>query len=320
MNATLTQDNGAPEAAPSSGHVVRAHEVTPLITLIRREYWEHRSLWLGPLAVALFMVAVTLLPRFNLNMGDFNNQSLPPVEALRGMFAIAVWFFDLALYLTMSIVVWFYASDCLYAERRDRSILFWKSMPVSDTKTVLSKVLVAVAIEPLGVYVLTAMTSLVVSGVFIVRAHLGNIPFAFWDTGTWLRVQLFTLLTTLIASLWYAPLVGYLMLVSAWARRNVQLWVFLPPLVAIFLEWRAFGTQHFWQMLRYRLNGPWPASFQSAFAQGGGPGTLAGVPGKAFSSSSILAIFGNVDLWLGLAVAALFIVVAIRIRRYRDDT
>jgi ABC-2 type transport system permease protein len=318
MNATLSEDNSAPEAAPSSGHAVRVHEVAPLITLIRREYWEHRSLWLGPLAVALFMVAVTLLPRVNLNM-PFPNGVQPPVEALRAMFAIAVWIFGLTLYLTMSIVVWFYASDCLYAERRDRSILFWKSMPVSDTKTVLSKVLVALVVEPLSIFVLTAMTSLVICGVFILRSHLGNIPFAFWDTGTWLRVQQFSLLTTVIASLWYAPVVGYLMLVSAWARRNVQLWVLLPPIVAIFLEWRAFGTFHFWQMLRYRLNGPWPTSFQSALAQLNGPGSVPAAS-KAFSSSSMLTVFGNVDLWLGLAFAAVFIVVAIRIRRYRDDT
>jgi ABC-2 type transport system permease protein len=319
MNATLTQDNSAPEAAPASGHAVRAHEVAPLITLIRREYWEHRSLWLAPLAVALFMIAMTVLPRFNLNL-PFPQGARPPVEMLRAGFAIAVWVFGLTLYLTMSIVVWFYATDCLYAERRDRSILFWKSMPVSDTKTVLSKVLVALVVEPLAVFVLTALTSLVVCAVFIVRLHLGNIPFAFWDTGTWVRVQLFTLLATLIASLWYAPIVGFLMLVSAWARRNVQLWVVLPPLVAIFLEWRAFGTQYFWHMLRYRLNGPWPASFQSAFAQMNGPGTLPGAAGKAFSASSMLTVFGNVDLWLGLAVAALFLVAAIRIRRYRDDT
>jgi ABC-2 type transport system permease protein len=318
MNATLTtQNNGAPEAAPSSGQAVRAHEVSPLITLIRREYWEHRSLWLGPLAVAIFMIAMTLLPRFNLNMGDFG-ATMPPVQAQRAMFAVAVWIFGLTLYLTMSIVVWFYATDCLYAERRDRSILFWKSMPVSDTKTVLSKVLVALVVEPLGVFVLTALTSLVVSAVLVVRAHMGNIPFAFWDTGTWVRVQMFSLLTTVIAGLWYAPILGYLMLVSAWARRNVQLWVLLPPLVAIFLEWRAFGTQHLWHVLRYRLTGPWPPAFQNTFSQLGGPASTSG--GTAFSSSSILAIFGNVDLWLGLAVAALLIAGAIRIRRYRDDT
>src|SRR5688500_3753928 len=50
--------------------------------------------------------------------------------------------------LTTLIIAFFYGLDALHGERRDRSILFWKSLPVSDRTPVLSKVLVMMAVLP----------------------------------------------------------------------------------------------------------------------------------------------------------------------------
>ncbi|MEJ0004987.1 MAG: hypothetical protein WDM77_00960 [Steroidobacteraceae bacterium] len=85
--------------------------------------------------------------------------------------------------------MWMYAADCLYTERKDRSILFWKSMPVSDTLTVLSKLLVVMVIVPLGVYLVSAVTTLLMSGIYLVRAWQDHATGAFWDGGAWLRIQ-----------------------------------------------------------------------------------------------------------------------------------
>ena len=121
------------------------------------------------------------------------------------------------------------------------------------------------------------------------------------------------------AVLWFAPITAYLLLVSAWARRNVWLWVLLPPVILFVTEYFALRTDHVWNMLMYRLGG--------VFTH----------PGMAFSRPHVLAdqgqtlnmlfvnvdplpVFSNVDTWLGVGVAALLIVATIRIRQYRDDT
>jgi ABC-2 type transport system permease protein len=319
MNANpRTDDAGGATQDASGGQGVMEHAVRPLLTLVKREFWEHRSLWLWPLCAAGLMIVTALFGHVNL---DGSPVSLTP-QTLRTIFAVAVWAFGMILYVTMVIVLWFYATDCLYSERRDRSILFWKSMPVSDAETVLSKVLIAMVVVPLGVYVLAAATSLVVSAIFSLRAATGSIPFAFWDTGTWLRVQGFTLATTIIFTLWYAPLTGYLMLVSAWARRNVQLWVLLPPLVLMLIEHFTFGTHYVSRLLYYRLHGLWPPGFEHEldvlFNDSGAmpvrPGAHAPFGGDPFLG------FANIDLWLGVAFGALCVLAAIRIRRYRDDS
>ncbi|MGB6449636.1 MAG: hypothetical protein WBE92_02675, partial [Steroidobacteraceae bacterium] len=150
-----------------------------------------------------------------------------------------------------------------------------------------------------------------------------SVPPLFWNTHAFLRVEGFSLGSLVVATLWYAPLTSYLMLVSAWARRNVQLWVLLPPIVAVLLEWIAFGTHHVSSLLLYRLGSGWQSSLLVAIeARFAGPGlTLGGagpsppVPWRAMGQA-----FANIDLWVGLAVAAALLFAATRIRRYRDDT
>jgi ABC-2 type transport system permease protein len=77
------------------------------------------------------------------------------------------------LYVAAAIVGAFIALDCLYAERKDRSILFWKSLPVSDGLTVLSKFLVIVAVAPLGIFLLAAVSDLSRSGSAVRAASSG---------------------------------------------------------------------------------------------------------------------------------------------------
>src|SRR5206468_10746510 len=59
---------------------------------------------------------------------------------------------------TALIVGIFYCLDALYGERRDRSILFWKSLPVSDVMAVLSKLAIPIVILPLLSFAVTVAT------------------------------------------------------------------------------------------------------------------------------------------------------------------
>jgi ABC-2 type transport system permease protein len=285
-----------------------------MLTLVRREYWEHRSLWIAPAVVGLCVIASAAFGRIYLDT------SFAPANAQRAMFGFGVWICAVLLFMTLYIVLWFYASDCLYAERRDRSILFWKSMPVSDTETVLSKLLVVLLVAPLIVYLMGIVTGLLTAAVWSVRGLGAGPGIHGFDPLLWLRIEALTLFGMILASLWYAPVFAYLLMVSAWARRNVSLWVFVPPIAAVLIEWEAFRTHYIGTLLAYRLGGMWNQfNLHLLFAepqQSNADSNLQQVL-RAFDPTRL---FGNVDLWIGLAVAAAFVCVAIYIRRYRDET
>jgi ABC-2 type transport system permease protein len=289
-----------------------------MLTLIRREYWEHRALWIWPLAIAALVILGAALGR-----SQYDYVFPLSLEERRAWFALGQWWLGFPQALIMGLVLWFYAADCLYAERRDRSILFWKSMPVSDTATVLSKVLVAMVITPLAVYLVTVVTSLVVIAILAIRGCCTAAYPVLWDGRVWLQVQLMALVGWVGATLWYAPFTAYLILVSAWARRNVSLWVLLPPLLLAIVEPHALGTRYVRTALLYRLGAVWQHLSIDTILTGPPPPPQSGqVPPYSQMLAHIqpTAVFANIDLWLGLIVAAVCIYGAIRIRRYRDDT
>jgi ABC-2 type transport system permease protein len=226
--------------------------------------------------------------------------------------------------MSTAVMLWFYLLSSLYDERKDRSILFWKSLPLSDTATVLSKLLVAAVVVPLGVYLVWILTHLLCVAVLRARLALGlaAAPFT-WDTIAWLKVNALMLTTVVMSSLWYAPIAAYLLLVSAWARRNPFLWAVLPPLMLWVAERLAFQTNYLGHLFGYRLAlwrsfGPDDGTFNGAMLQT--PfGKLPSIP-TAFDLLDYRRLFANVDLWLGVAVAVVLVYVAIRLRRYRDDT
>lgn len=225
------------------------------------------------------------------------------------------------LFALMSVVLFFYLADCLYAERKDRSILFWKSLPVSDAATVTTKLLVALLVVPLGLYVLSIVTNLVAFAILSIRLRSDAVfgQFVHWNGTAWLRLNALLLIDALVLALWYAPLAAYQMLVSAWARSSVFVWTVLPPLVLIFGERLLFGTWHVAQVIGDRLG--------FGFTALGRPGPLMRYGAEpAFSSGGVFdridasALLTAPALWIGLAVAVAFVLATIRIRRYRDDS
>lgn len=281
-------------------------------TLFRRELWEHRALWLTPAIVTGLIVLVGILTAISGSIDFGLDFALPSnAEDQQRMFASTVWAVTTPHYLVMMVVLFFYLLDCLYSERRDRSILFWKSMPVSDTATVLSKLMVAAVIVPLGVFVVALVTDLLVSVIWAV--HIGaEQAAALWDTATWLRVHAFALVALIMSVLWYLPVMAYLLLVSAWAKRNVFLWAVLPPLVIVLIESVALDTDFAMTFLGYRLDGVMDQLSPTA-------GSLNGFP-DFFRDFSAMRLLTNADLWLGIVVAAGLVYAAIYVRRYRDDT
>src|SRR4029078_13386922 len=294
-----------PESAGVSTPRHRPATPRPFYWSVWRELWENRSIYIAPILVAIvvlfgFLVSTIGLPerrRAVLLLGTAKTRAA--IEVPYNMAAIM-------LILTAFIVGVFYCLDALYGERRDRSILFWKSLPVSDSTTLLSKVTIPLVVLPLVTFAIVVATQLVMmlwTSVLLIGHGMSPVS-------TWTYVPLFqnsvVLLYGLAAvALWHAPIYGWALLVSGWARRATFLCAVLPFLAVAFFEKITFGTSHFGSMLKDRFMGFAPKAF-------------------AFNMHSVdspqltpVAYLSSPGLWLGLTVAAMFIVVAVRLRRYR---
>src|ERR1700724_2273472 len=257
-----TPSNAMPESYDSQKIAPAAMAATrPLYWSVRRELWEYRSIYFAPLAAA-----IVFLLGFFISMVSLRHRlhGAWPVASAEGRDVFARRY-ELAAALIMGtalIVGIFYTLDALYGERRDRSILFWKSLPVSDLITVLSKLTIPIVILPLLSFAITIATQFIMLllGSIILLGSGVNIA-TLWTGASFVHVSLVLLYHLLtVHGLWYAPLYGWLLLVSAWAPRAPFLWAFLPPFVICGVEKIAFRTSHFLGMLQYRLTGPEPST------------------------------------------------------------
>jgi ABC-2 type transport system permease protein len=300
----------------------------PFITLVRRELWEHRSLVWAPLAMALTIIVLSLVSSamhggVNIDLGD--NRPMPELfsdaEKQRGIFSMVMAGLVLPQLLVGSVVVFFYLLDSLFTERRDRSILFWKSMPVSDTKTVLSKLFVALVAIPLWIWALSLVVGLVVFGV--IAAQVSGTPAAglgTWHGDTWLFVQASMLGKLAIAALWYLPVAGWLLLVSVIAKRAPFVWATLPFLVLSIAERMTLGTNEVGTLVARRLFG---FGEEVSLSVTRSAIDVTGVGESITRSQAMVSGFpllASPELWLGVVVGAALVYAAIRLRRRSDDS
>jgi len=296
-----------------------AKVATPAMTLqthpfywsVRRELWEHRSLYLAPLAgagVALFgsLFVLARLPhtmQYAMTLDPMHQR-----EPLASHYNFAATLIMGAAFL-VSI---FYSIDALYGERRDRSILFWKSLPVSDFTAVLAKASIPLVILPLLAFAITFVTGMVMllmsSAVLGASGQSVSTYWAILQPWRALMMLLYHLVT--VHMLWWAPFYAWLLLVSAWARRAPFLWVALPPLAIYIFEKMAFHTSYFAQFLNNRFSG-------GQEAMGNMRGDFPLDPWTHLTPGAFLASPG---LWIGLVFTALFLYAAARLRRNREPT
>lgn len=206
------------------------------------------------------------------------------------------------------LVGFFYCLDALYGERRDRSILFWKSLPVSDRTTVLAKMTVPMLVLPLIAYVLSVAAQVVL--LFIGTVALmgsGASPMPFWAEARLFQGLVIMLYGLAVHALWFAPVYGWFLLISAWARRAPILWAILPLLAISAAERIVFGSSTIVTLAQYRFIGAMGRAFTTA---DGNYDRLAQLsPGKFLATPG---------LWVGLVFAALCVMAAIRLRRGRE--
>jgi ABC-2 type transport system permease protein len=284
----------------------------PFFWSVRRELWENRSIYLVPLiaaGVVLFGFAITAfgLPRLRRNA--------LALESTRMRAAIEMPYDAAAMMImfTVFIVGIFYCLDALYGERRDRSILFWKSLPVSDLTSVLSKAIVPLAILPLLTLVIVLATQLIMLLISTAVLLPSGLAGTTWQLLPWPRLSLMLLYGLVTSALWEAPIFAWLLLVSSWARRATFLWAVLPWLAISAIEKLAFDTTFFIRMLVHRLTG----GFEEGFVVVHYPKDAHVPVVDRLTQFDPLKFLSSPGLWIGLVIAAGFLIAAVRLRRYR---
>jgi ABC-2 type transport system permease protein len=313
--------------------------------LLKREYWENRGgLFMAPAIISIVMVVIAVLMvaafTYGLQTGSFEHNGMThvslatmlgedgkakAVEGIASVFGLAA----APLGLVMTFVVFFYLIGSLYDDRANRSVLFWKSLPLSDRETVASKLVTALVVAPLFTMAIATIASIVlailgtiafaINGVSVAGAVFGN---------TKLYTLPFEVLGTLpVYILWTLPTAGWLMMVSAWARTFPFLWsVGVPLVVGVLVTWVSWiagmfgvhvGVGFFWQNVIGRLllsvmPGSWTFLLND-------PSKIH--PDALEHASPLITwnLLATPELWIGVVVGAAMILAAIRLRRYRDE-
>ncbi len=329
MSAQVSIDSnadmsGSPNPGASVAGVDVMARVRPFYWSLRRELWENRSIYIAPMAVAAIVLLSALASLLRLPDGavpfDRLTEIAPNYLRIAGLSLYGVIASILAI--TAGIVGWFYCLDALSGERRDRSILFWRSLPVSDVTTVLSKVLVGMAIVPLVSLIVGLALFLVLlvisSVVLMVNDVSGALVLANSALGEALLAHLYI---ATAAILWAAPIYAWAIFVSSWARRATFLWALMPPAAIALAEGITFGTRHFLGLINARLSDGLRFAFVDPATSVDGQHfkfDSERLPDSLFSIMDPARFLSQPGLWIGLGVAAAFIAAAIWMRRYRE--
>jgi ABC-2 type transport system permease protein len=297
-----SQSSTMPESFGSEKiSAAEASRIRPLYWSIRRELWEYRSIYIAPAAVSAVMLFGFLIATIGRALATSDLSQRRHILEEPYIFAMGV------VMATIFIVGIFYCLETLQAERRDRSILFWKSLPVSDRTTVLAKASIPFIILPACSVIFTFATTyimLLLSSAVMLSSGMSAAPM--WRQLLGIQLSLLYHLIT-VHILWYAPIYTWLMLISAWARRAALLWATVPLVAIGFLEKLVFRTAHFAALVQYRFTGPENYDM--------------GVPGFAMHPLMHLSLekyLSSPGLWIGFGLAAIFLAATVRLRRYRE--
>jgi ABC-2 type transport system permease protein len=300
MNGTPLESQRVVPAVLSATH--------PFYWSVRRELWENRAIYLTPLAAAGVFLIGFLISSAHLARHMRSALALDAIH-LREKIAQPYDYAAGMVMLASLLVALYYCLEALQSERRDRSILFWKSLPVSDRTTILAKATVPLVIVPLLGWAITTVTQFVMLIVNSAALAGSNLSVAtLWTELSPFQMSLLLLYHLItVHALWQAPIYGWLLMVSAWARRAAFLWATVPLLAIGIAEKMAFGTSYFGGMIGNRFaGGPEAIPMSDSFPTN---------PAMHLTPGHFLMSAG---LWLGLAVTAAFLAAAVRLRRYRE--
>jgi len=274
---------------------------------VKRELWENKSIYFAPAIVAAVILFGALISAGHLPERRRNAMLLDEMRR-RAAIELPYDIVAMVLIVTAFIVGLFYCLDALHGERRDRSILFWKSLPVSDRTSVLSKASIPLLVLPPIIFAIAVVTQfilLLISSAVLAPSGLAGTT---WANFNLLRESVVLLYSISVIALWHAPIYGWALLISGIARRATFLWAVIPPFVIAIFEKITFNTNYISSLLKNRLFGAGDTAFTFQMHRS------ISVDLGQLTLGRFLATPG---LWIGLIFAAAFIFAAIRLRRYR---
>ena len=300
------------------------------LALIRREIWEHRSIYVTPAAIAVIVTLATLAMLLfaggfakELDVAIFGAQNLAGDAerqvALTGFFIGTSWLFLFAL----AILTVFYTLDSLYAERKDKSILFWRSLPITDAETVLSKLLTALVVIPLVAVIAiiaTHIVNLIITSLWV-SAKGGDAGHLIWGSVPLLDNWLSALVVVLASAIWMSPFIGWFLFVSAFTKRSPLLMAFMPLVVLPLVELIFLRSTVFFEAV-FTRRGMMPLFRGMDMSEFFDEDRLR-VNEEAVSLLSYLDIgqfLSSPSMWAGVLVCGLLTTAAIYVRRYRDES
>jgi len=197
--------------------------MTVMLALLKREILEHRNIWFVP----AILIAIAVLVRLSLIFGNLNIDLELPSQlqlddqvgsVIDGVLTRGLNWMNYIITMTIMIVACFYTLSCLYNERQDESVLFWRSLPVSDTTTIASKLLIALVVAPLSVLICQTVVAFIFLGIG-----------AFDYLALYFSSSLSLLVKMILWSL--LPTVAWCLFCSEVAKKNPFLLAFVAPIL-----------------------------------------------------------------------------------------
>ena len=300
------------------------------LALVKREIWEHRSIYVTPIAIAVIVSLVSLAGMVTVSAFDKEvHMALFSASNIAGdterQAALTVFFLGTSWVFLFALVILttFYTLDCLYAERKDKSILFWRSLPVTDAETVVSKLLTAVVVLPLftvTAIVITHLVNLLITTVWVMMKG-GNAAHLIWSSVPLFDNWAAALIVTIASAVWMSPLIGWFLFVSAFTKRAPLLMAFMPLIIIPIMEWIFFRSKIF---------------ANAIFGRGEVIPLFREMDIEHFFdeermvvNENMVSLLAHIDIgrfllspsvWAGIVVCGLFTTAAIYVRRYRDES
>lgn len=298
------------------------------VALVKREIWEHRSIWLTPAAIALIVSLLTLTGQVSISafgevvdlavVGASNVDEAHRRAMLMGLLGLVTTIFAIGAWIVMV----FYSLDTLYAERRDKSILFWRSMPITDAETVISKLITVALVIPLAFLAAALLTHFVVLVLISlwVMAQGGNAGHLVWSSApifdSWAASAVFAI----AMPMWLSPFIGWFLFVSAFAKRSPLLIAFLPIFILPMLERMLLSTSLFWDAIFVRTFKPPITRLDFTNMSERELLMLDSESISMLAQIDLAKFLASPSLWAGLVVCGLLAFGAIYVRRFRDES
>jgi ABC-2 type transport system permease protein len=315
--------------------------VKRLLALVHREFWENTGafrttpLVIGGIYIVFLLMSIFTTAHFDDELYTFREAvrllAEQPAEFRAAHGQEVILGSSIFFTIVLAFVVFFYLLGALYDDRKDRSILFWKSLPASDALTIASKLLAAMVLAPLifwVVFILTQIVMAIIASLMVLS--VGENPWTlFLSVANPLEAWFILLVSYLASSIWFLPMYGWLLLVSAFAPRIPLLFAVLPPVVFAILQiWIDFLRTFTLDSSLFGLIGEWVANSPTILSIHGEESRLALALGAPLTSDfdhsvTIANIFDRLfstHMLAGLAVAAVFLGGALWLRRRATDS